>query len=95
MDGRQKVEADAIEQIRNVTRLPILAGKVVVIPERPLAFDLNPSPEPRAPRRQPFSPPFVPRFWPLLPAPVSGNRLSCQSRHLADFAVLEGEMGVK
>ncbi|MEO8008519.1 MAG: hypothetical protein ABI728_08380, partial [Betaproteobacteria bacterium] len=31
--GDMEVEMDAIEQIRNVTRLPILAGPVVVMPD--------------------------------------------------------------
>ena len=31
--GDMEVEPDAIEQIRNVTRLPILAGRVVVMPD--------------------------------------------------------------
>jgi hypothetical protein len=31
--GDMEIEADAIEQIRNVTQLPILAGPVVVMPD--------------------------------------------------------------
>jgi tRNA-splicing ligase RtcB len=31
--GDMQIEADAIEQIRNVARLPILAGPVVVMPD--------------------------------------------------------------
>jgi len=31
--GDMEVERDALEQIRNVTQLPILAGPVVVMPD--------------------------------------------------------------
>src|SRR5882762_9985544 len=46
--GDMEVEMDAIEQIRNVTQLPILAGPVVVMPDVHLGRGARRASQPQA-----------------------------------------------